>query len=998
MLNYPVPSASLRDLVKDKMKKTTTLIQDVTTELLLSLPAKAAEAFDDIAPNRGDNIFVASDPPGRQLGSGGGTAHLLTEAWKAAGQTLSFSDWINDKRKLMIHGSGQSRRLPAYAAEGKPLTPVPVMAGKSGQKYDQLLLDLQRNAYDRFFRQASNQYRLMVTCGDVMIHFDRSLPVYPKVDVLIVGLMASAEEAQRHGVLVCPTNEPGTLSYFLQKPSIDDLHELSDLSSYYLDTGIWMLSERAILTLMKKCGWRDDLQSFVDGQVDFYDMFSAFGPSLGSSAYERHRDDVDADVQSLSCAVLPLQDGRFYHFGTSRSVFSSVSQLQNPVADQRSFGDGTSDMRGNPIVQYSEVASELRPENRNIWIDNSCIATNWKFSERNIVTGAPKNNWNIELPPGICLDFVPISESKICIRTYGFDDQFRGKLGDVKTLWMDCPAVAWFESRQLDINECSFDLSVDIQESAIFPVLDISELDQDFIDWLISPEPVHSPDMSMRWRESLRFSANDILQNADISQSFKRRQSYLTKKLNGTSFDMWKKSGNSIDLDATASLINRCKVKLPDTTDVNKLECDLEYVHERMFRSVTARNSNQALADQYEQQAFTGLRELIIGGAGVNPVKPSKNILDDQIIWGRSPIRLDLAGGWSDTPPYCLEYGGSVVNVAVDLNGQPPIQVFARVSDDPSIVIRSIDLGLEDRITSYADLQELGKLGSGFGIARAALALAGLSPEFHINGGYDSLQQQLKKEFGGGIEISMLAAIPKGSGLGTSSILSATLLGTLSELCGHYWTMDDLFIRTMALEQMLTSGGGWQDQAGGIFGGIKLLETKPGLTQNAVVRWLPDDLLSGDNVNKRVLLYYTGITRVAHNILGEIVRKIFLNSSKQHAIINDIKANSRFAADAIQRNDWDGLCESVRRSWHMNQELDSGTNPSSVQKILDIAGEDVAAAKLLGAGGGGYMLILTRDADAGQRVRKRLNENPPNVRARFIDMRVSDTGFQVTRS
>ena len=986
------------------MKRTTTLNQDLTTELLLSLPTKAAEAFRDIAPGRGDDIFVASDPLGHQLGSGGGTAHLLTEAWRAtcdnksAGETLPFCDWLNDKRKLMIHGSGQSRRLPAYAAEGKPLTPVPVMAGKSGQRYDQLLLDLQRNAYDRFFRQAPGQYRLMVTCGDVMIHFDRCLPVYPEVDVLIVGLMASAEEAQRHGVLVCPTDEPGTLSYFMQKPSLDELHQLGDSSSYYLDTGIWMLSERAILTLMKKCGWRDDLQSFIDGQVGFYDMFSAFGPSLGSCAYDRHSDDVDADVQSLSCAVLPLQDGRFYHFGTSRSVFSSVSQLQNPVADQRSFGDGASDMHGKPIIQYSEVACELKPENRNIWIDNSCIGSEWKFSERNIVTGAPANNWHIELKPGICIDFVPVSESEICIRTYGFDDQFRGKLGDVTTLWMERPATDWFKSRQLDLTECSLDLSVDIQESAIFPVLDISRIDQDFITWLISPEPVRSPDMSMRWQKKRRISANDILQNADVVQSFKSRHSYLTEKVNDMSSGDWKNSGNSLDLDATAYLINRCRVKLPTVSDVDKTECDLEYVHERMFRSVTAGSTDSELAVKYEQQAFAGLRELIIGGAGVNPVKPSKNILDDQIIWGRSPIRLDLAGGWSDTPPYCLEYGGSVVNVAVDINGQPPIQVFARVSDDPSIVIRSIDLGLEDRITSYADLQELGKLGSGFGIARAALALAGLSPEFHVNGGYDSLQQQLEKEFGGGIEISMLAAIPKGSGLGTSSILSATLLGTLSELCGHYWTMDDLFIRTMALEQMLTSGGGWQDQAGGIFGGIKLLETKAGLTQNAVVRWLPDDLLSGDNVNKRVLLYYTGITRVAHDILGEIVKKIFLNSSKQHAIINDIKANSRFAADAIQRNDWDGLCESVRRSWQMNQELDTGTNPDSVQKILDIAGEDVEAAKLLGAGGGGYMLILTRDADAGQRVRKRLDENPPNARARFVDMRVSESGFQVTRS
>jgi len=56
------------------------------------------------------------------------------------------------------------------------------------------------------------------------------------------------------------------------------------------------------------------------------------------------------------------------------------------------------------------------------------------------------------------------------------------------------------------------------------------------------------------------------------------------------------------------------------------------------------------------------------------------NVYPDQIVWGRSPVRIDLAGGWTDTPPYCLMEGGSVVNMAIELNGQPPIQVYAKPS------------------------------------------------------------------------------------------------------------------------------------------------------------------------------------------------------------------------------------------------------------------------------------------------------------------------------
>ena len=76
-------------------------------------------------------------------------------------------------------------------------------------------------------------------------------------------------------------------------------------------------------------------------------------------------------------------------------------------------------------------------------------------------------------------------------------------------------------------------------------------------------------------------------------------------------------------------------------------------------------------------------------------------MLEDQILWGRSPLRLDLAGGWTDTPPYCLQHGGKVLNLAVNLNGQSPVQVFARPTDRPELVLRSIDLGLETRIRTY---------------------------------------------------------------------------------------------------------------------------------------------------------------------------------------------------------------------------------------------------------------------------------------------------------
>ena len=115
-------------------------------------------------------------------------------------------------------------------------------------------------------------------------------------------------------------------------------------------------------------------------------------------------------------------------------------------------------------------------------------------------------------------------------------------------------------------------------------------------------------------------------------------------------------------------------------------------------------------------------------------------------------------------------------------------------------------------------------------------------------------------------------------------------------------------------------------------------------------------------------------------------------------MIGEIGANDAVAAGAIQRCDYEGLLAAIRNSWRLNQALDSGTNPPEVQAIFERAGDHLAAAKLLGAGGGGYLLMFAKDALAAERIKQRLAENPPNRRARFVTLALSNTGLQVTRS
>ena len=233
-------------------------------------------------------------------------------------------------------------------------------------------------------------------------------------------------------------------------------------------------------------------------------------------------------------------------------------------------------------------------------------------------------------------------------------------------------------------------------------------------------------------------------------------------------------------------------------------------------------------------------------------------------------MRADLCGGWTDTPPYSLEFGGSVVNVAINLNEQPPVQAFARVIGEPLIRITSIDRGTRTEISRIEDLTDFRRAPSEFALVKAALVLSCLGPGAIAGAGPCPLRQMFAS-LGGGLEVTTLAAVPQGSGLGTSSILGAVVLAVLDHVMGRRTDARELFHRVLRLEQSMATGGGWQDQIGGVIGGTKLVAAPSGMVPNVDIRCLPDDVLEAAPGGEQVLLYYTGITRVAKNILERVV-------------------------------------------------------------------------------------------------------------------------------
>ena len=969
------------------------LVAGQEPQLLLTLPPAMARCWDRLEWQPAADCFVTADPPGGHLGSGGATAHVLHAAWQAAAPELPWSDWLRRRRRMVLHGGGQSRRLPAYAVTGKPMLPLPVLRWSRGQRLDQTLLDVQLPDYARLFDAAPASARLLLASGDVLVQLGQTLARVPEADVVGVGVCLPPEVARQFGVFFVPRSQPNALAFFLQKPTPDRIRDLAGHHAALADSGIWLLSARAVEVLMRKCGWPPAQGVSEAGWVpEPYDFYGGFGLALGCDPAV-----ADPDISGLSCAVLPLPEAGFHHLGTSRQLIEAVSALHNENGAPTRRGFIAAWGHPDQHLQNSRFEPPLRRQaNHTLWVENCTVPATWRLACEHVLSNVPENQWDLTLEPGACLDFVPVDELGVAVRFYGIDDTFRGAVGDPATLWLGQSVLAWLEVRGLDLDRAGLNAGTDAQDAPLFPV-EQGEIDPRYIEWLLSARPAAQPDFVERWATSDRLSAAQLMREANVPRLLRQRADHRLACLDPLVRNARRSVFFQLDLDATARLLAAADDQDPLQGLLGDLGNSMQAVREQVVRAAVLRHQGRTGADACEADAFERLRDLIEAGARLTPVIPRRCTLADQIVWGRSPVRLDLAGGWTDTPPYCLENGGRVVNVAVDLNGQPPLQVFVRVADHHELVIRSIDLGAEHRIRTYAELDTFAQPGSEFALAQAAFALAGFLPRFHAEGGHGTLEQQLRA-FGGGIELSLLAAVPRGSGLGTSSILAATLLASLGDLCGLGWDRHDLFARTLALEQMVTTGGGWQDQAGGLFPGIKLVETQPGLVQRPTLRWLPDHLFSGEYANQTLLLYYTGLTRLAKGILHEVVRGVFLNAPRHLEILGQIGAAADLAFQALQEANYGLLASAIRKSWELNQDLDRGTNPPAVEAILAPIGDYLAAAKLLGAGGGGYLLMLAKDAEAAGRIRGLLRDRPPNAGARFVNFALSSTGLQLTRS
>nr|XP_014347917.1 PREDICTED: L-fucose kinase [Latimeria chalumnae] len=334
----------------------------------------------------------------------------------------------------------------------------------------------------------------------------------------------------------------------------------------------------------------------------------------------------------------------------------------------------------------------------------------------------------------------------------------------------------------------------------------------------------------------------------------------------------------------------------------------------------------------------------------------------NQWVVAECPARIDISGGWSDTPPITYEHGGAVVNIAILVDKRKPIGARARRIAEPRLVLGSTSGVREgeaetvivcetlDDVRDYCQPHAPGAL----------LKAAFICTKIICYPSHKSLQAQLLERFGGGFELHTWSNLPHGSGLGTSSILAGAIMASLSRAAGLVYDPDSLIHAVLHLEQILTTGGGWQDQVGGLVPGIKIGKSKAQLPLKVEVEQLPIPESFIQTLNEHLLLVYTGKTRLARNLLQDVLRNWYarLPSIVQNA--DALVKNAEECARAFTEGDLPRIGQCLERYWQQKKCMAPGCEPQAVRRMMRALQPHVYGQSLAGAGGGGFLYLLTR--------------------------------------
>jgi D-glycero-alpha-D-manno-heptose-7-phosphate kinase len=304
-----------------------------------------------------------------------------------------------------------------------------------------------------------------------------------------------------------------------------------------------------------------------------------------------------------------------------------------------------------------------------------------------------------------------------------------------------------------------------------------------------------------------------------------------------------------------------------------------------------------------------------------------------------APLRISFAGGGTDVPPYPATHGGAVLSATISRSARARV----RARPDHEYHVESLDL-----------------------MARAAFA----PHELVFNGHLDLVKAVLRELAPErGLDLTLATDAPPGSGLGSSSALVVAMLAAVGVAGGGRWSPAELAQRAYQVERIdLKIEGGMQDQYAAAFGGLNFIEFHS--EEDVAVRPLQVSAETVQELERSLLLAWSGRSRTDDGILRRQVDGVLGGSARSLESLEAMKALATGMRDALLRGDLADFADGLHEGWRQKRRLASGIATPRLDELYAVGRRAGAAGgKVLGAGGGGYLLFAT----------------PPGARARVAD-------------
>ena len=469
-----------------------------------------------------------------------------------------------------------------------------------------------------------------------------------------------------------------------------------------------------------------------------------------------------------------------------------------------------------------------------------------------------------------------------------------------------------------------------------------------------------SPEEIRKWKESERMSLYSSFNSADIAAAH-RWEGELENRVLTKRFVWALEEGNyyqdALEIFGKRGISEEIfHILEQDAQEADfSLKIRIYYALSRYMKH-TGTSYEMMQYDALETECFGTIQKAVYNSARKNLPDSSGYRIGKDRVDIALPVRVNWGGGWTDTPPHCNEKGGVVLNAAIKLRGIYPVQITVKKLDELHVEFESKDIGVYTEITDAAEIQDCHNPYDSFALHKAALIACGIIP---VQGEADL--QEILRMLGGGIYLStQVYGVPKGSGLGTSSILSGACVKGIFEFLGLDRTDDEIYDVVLGMEQIMSTGGGWQDQVGGLTGGIKFITTNPGIDQHLRVEKVEMPEEAKKELKERFALIYTGQRRLARNLLRDVVGGYIGNRPESLEALNEMKAVAVLMKLALEQGDIDEFARLLNRHWNLSCQLDSGTTNTCIDQILMVCEELVDGRFISGAGGGGFVQVILK--------------------------------------